>query len=268
MAELEDGAKLRRTSLQRTQETLDANGWGTLAQPLLTGAANTLRRVLMPAKALEQVLPVFGSAVLASGGAGAATKLALGLAKPLAKAQVDDLAGGTQRMSMFATELPDPAQAPARLSDIGALPGHAVEALKDTASLAAHFVAGPWRDTGGASRTTDAVLARVDDGARVVAANTLARVVAHGAGPLAARLLRDDSATALAGESQKSNAYLLQQATTSFSSDLAWQSLKKAFKGGTLDLAGPLERWQARQQAARGPHEVTPQATPEATPGA
>jgi hypothetical protein len=258
MAELKDGAALRRQSLQRAQSALDASGWGALAQPLFTGALNTLRRVLMPVQALQQVLPVFGGSVLASGGAGAATKVALGLAKPLATATVDDLAGGTQRMSLFATQLPHPEQAPASLADLRSLPGHLKAMALDSAALAAHFVAGPWRDTGAASRTGDAVLARIDDGARVIAANTFASVFANGAGPFAARLLRHDAAGPIAGESQKSGAYLLQQATASFSSDLAWQTLKKGFQAGTLDLAGPLDRWHARQQAAPRLPDTTP----------
>jgi hypothetical protein len=248
LAELKESADLRRTSLARAQDALDAKGWGLLAQPAVTGGFNVLRRVAMPAKALSQAVPVMGSSMLASGAAGGVTKAVLGLAKPLAATPVDNLVGGKQAMSLFATKLPDPTQPAAKLSDIGALPGHAAGVVKDSAALAAHFVAGPWRhESGGPMHTVDAVVARVDDAVRVIGANTFAGVFANAAGPFAARLLRHDSASPLPGESQKSSAYLLQQATSSFTSDLSWQTLKKAFGGGTFGVAESLDLWRQRQ---------------------
>jgi hypothetical protein len=253
MPELRKVAELRRQSLQRIQEGLQANGWGMLAQPAVTSAFNTLRRVVMPAAALQQALPVFGSSVLASGAAGGATKLGLGLAKPLARKDVDDLVGGTQRMSLFATKLPDPAQPAATLSDIHALPGHLRAGVVDAGRLAGHLVVGPWRDAG--DGTADAIRNRVFDCAAAVVSNTFASFYAFTSGIGMASLARDNSFTPIAGESQKSAGYLLQQATSSFNSDLLWQGLKKHLQGKTTDVAGAYDNHQARYQAV-GQHDA------------
>jgi hypothetical protein len=244
--QLQEEVKVRRQALASVQDTLEAKNWGLFAQPLVTGAFNVARRVVMPTASLLQPGPVFVGSVLASGTAGAVTKLGLGLLKPTAQADVNDLVGGQQRVNLFATKLPDASQAPARFSDIGRLPGRTMAALGEAAALGAHFVAGPWRDSGSALPSRDASLARIGDVMRSVTANTLASVFAVATGPLVASVARQGLTAPAAGEAKDSGAYLLQQAATSATNDYVWQAAKEAHKNSAFDLAGSLDRWRAR----------------------
>lgn len=248
LAQLQEDTRVRRQALGAVQDLLEARNWGLFAQPLVTGAFNVLRRLAMPAPALLQPGPVFIGSVLASGTAGAVTKLGLGLLKPAAQARVDDLVGGTQQVSLFATRLPDPSQAPARWADIGQLPARAASTMRETAALGAHFVAGPWRDSGAWVPSRDASLARIGDVMRAVTANTLASVLSTATGPLVASVLREGLNVPAAHEATDSPAYLLQQAATSATNDYVWQASKEAHKNSAFDLAGSLDRWRAGRQ--------------------
>jgi hypothetical protein len=247
-AQLQEEAKLRRQALASAQDGLEAKNWGLFAQPLVTGAFNVLRRVVMPTASLLQAGPVFLGSVLASGTAGAVTKAGLGMLKPLAQAHVDDLVGGTQQVNLFATRLPDPSQAPARFSDIGKLPARTGSALRETAALGAHFLAGPWRDSGSWVPSRDASLARIGDVARAVTANTLASVFSTATGPLVASVSREGLTVPMDHEAKDSGAYLLQQAATSATNDYVWQASKEAHRNSSFDLAGSLDRWRERTQ--------------------
>jgi hypothetical protein len=250
--QLEEEVKVRRQALASVQDALEAKNWGLFAQPLVTGAFNMARRVLMPAASLLQPTPVLLASIAASGTAGAVTKLGLGLLKPTAQAHVNDLVGGQQQVNLFATKLPDASQAPARFADIGRLPGRAKSALRETAALGAHFVAGPWRDSGSAVPSRDASLARIGDVMRAVTANTLASVFSTATGPLVASVAREGLTAPLPGEAKDSPAYLLQQVATSATNDYVWQASKEAHKNSAFDLAGSLDRWRARADRPHG----------------
>ena len=245
-AQLQEDVNVLRQALASVQDGLEAKNWGLFAQPLVTGAFNVLRRVVMPASSLLQPGPVFLGSVIASGTAGAVTKLGLGLLKPTAQANVDNLVGGQQQVNLFATRLPDASQEPARFSDIGHLPGRAKAVLGETAALGAHFVAGAWRDSGSWLPSRDASLARIGDVMRSVTANTLASVFSTATGPLVATVLRHGLTVPGANEAKDSGAYLLQQAATSATNDYVWQASKEAHKNSAFDLAGSLDRWRAR----------------------
>ena len=248
MATLQQEAEQHRQQLATLQSMLQAQSWGLLAQPLVTGAANVLRRYLMPAKALLKAGPVMGSSVLASGTAGGITKFGLGLLKAPAHANVDNLVGGKQRVNIFQTRLPQPDVRAATWSDIGSLPRHAADVLRETGSLAKHYLAGPWRSSNGPVPSGAAVLARVGDVAHAVVANTFAAVFSTGTGPLMAQIMRRGAAAALPGESQQSGAYLLQQFAQSATNDFVWQASRAAFKSSAFDLAKSLDRWRDNQQ--------------------
>ncbi|WP_439391200.1 hypothetical protein [Ideonella sp. YS5] len=244
--QLQEEVKVRRQALASVQDGLEAKNWGLFAQPMVTGAFNVLRRVVMPASSLLQPGPVFIGSVVASGTAGAVTKLGLGLLKPTAQADVDNLVGGQQHVKLFATKVPDASLEPARFSDIGHLPGRAKAVLGETAALGAHFLAGAWRDSGSWVPSRDASLARIGDVMRSVTANTLASVLSTATGPLVASVARQGLTVPAAGEAKDSGAYLLQQAATSATNDYVWQASKEAHKNSAFDLAGSLDRWRAR----------------------
>jgi hypothetical protein len=245
-SQLQEQVKVHRQALASAQDALEAKNWGLLAQPLVTGAFNVMRRVVMPAASLLQPGPIFIGSVVASGTAGAATKLGLGLLKPIAQAHVDDLVGGQQHVNLFATKLPDASQEPARFSDIGTLPRRVKSTLGESAALGAQFLAGPWRDSGSWVPSRDASLARIGDVMRSVAANTLASVFSTATGPLVASVARQGLTVPAAHEAKDSPAYLLQQAATSATNDYVWQASKEAHKNSAFDLAGSLDRWRAR----------------------
>jgi len=250
--QLQEEVMLKRQALASVQEALEARNWGLFAQPMVTGLFNMMRRVVMPASSLLQPGSVFMGSIAASGTAGAVTKLGLGLLKPMAQADVNDLIGGRQQVNLFATRLPDASQAPARFSDIGSLPGRAAAVMGEAAALGAHFLAGPWRDSSSTRPSRDASLARIGDIMRSVTANTLASVFSAATGPLVASVARDGLTAPLPNEAKDSPAYLLQQMSTSATNDYVWQAAKEAHKNSAFDLAGSLERWRAR---ADRPHD-------------
>jgi len=249
MAALKDKAEGRRKLLSDVQDMLEAKQWGMLAQPVLAGAFNVLRRASIPKEALLLPLPVLGHSMWASGLGGASAKLTLGLAKSAAWADVDNLVGGRQRVNLFATKVANPDVRPAALSDIRGLPGHAWEVTKEAASLAAHFTAGPWRESGTLVPSREAVQARVGDVARTVVSNVLASVLSTATGPLVAQILRNGASAPLTGESARSGAYLLQQAAQSATNDFVWQASKEALRGGAYNLGASLDRWRDNKQA-------------------
>jgi hypothetical protein len=249
MAALTDKTETQRKLLSDVQDMLEAKQWGMLAQPMLAGAFNVLRRATSSAKSLLQPGPVLAHSLWASGLGGASTKLTLGLAKSAAFADIDNLVGGRQRVNLFATKVANPEVRPAGLSDYRGLPMHAWEVVKETASLAAHFAAGPWRDSGSLIPSREAVQARVGDIARTVVSNVFASALATGTGPLVAQILRGGAAAPLAGESPQSGAYLLQQAAQSATNDFVWQASREAFRGGAYNLAASLDRWRDNKQA-------------------
>ena len=238
-----------RQSLSNVQNTLQAKDFGLLAQPLVSGAANVLRRVGLPDKFLLQPVHVLWGSVVSSGTGGGVTKLGLGLAKPAAYADVDNLVGGTQRVNLFARKLPQADVAPASMADLKGLPGYVRDVAKESGQLAAQFVAGPWRASGGVVPSGHAVLQRVGDLARVIGANVLGSVFAAATGPFVAQIMRGGSATPQPGESQRSGAYLLQQFMQSATNDFAWQTAKEGLKGNAFDLGTSLDRWRDHRQA-------------------
>lgn len=249
MAALQEKALHHRNALAQVQGALQGQGFGLFAQPLVTGAANVLRRQLMSAAALTQGLPVLGGGILASGGAGAATRLGLGLAKAAAYADVDNLVGGTQRVNLFAPKLPQPNQPAASWSDAGNLPRHALDVTREAGSLAAQYLAGPWRDSGGLLPSAGSLGARVSDIAHTVLSNTLASVFSTATGPLVAQVLRNGSSGAQPGESLQSPAYLLQQFAQSATNDFVWNASRSALRTGAFDLGASLDRWRDGRQA-------------------
>lgn len=249
LAALKDKTETRRKLLSDLQDVLEAKQWGLLAQPMLAGAFNVLRRASSSTHALLRPAPVLAHSMWASGVAGASTKLTLGLAKSAAWADVDNLVGGRQRVNLFATKVANPDVRPAALSDLPGLPRHAWEVTKEAASLAAHFMAGPWRDSGTLVPSREAVQARVGDIARTLVSNVFASVFSTAVGPLVAQIMRGGAAAPLPGESPQSGAYLLQQAAQSATNDFVWQASKEAFKGGAYDLGKSLDRWRDNKQA-------------------
>jgi hypothetical protein len=247
LVSLQEQAEQKRQNLATVQEMLQAKSWGLLAQPLVTGAANVLRRYLMPAQALLQAGPVAAGAVLASGSAGGITKFGLGLLKAPAYADVDNLVGGRQRVNLFSTQLPQADVRAATWSDVGKLPQRAADTLVEAGLLAKHYVAGPWRGNGLLPSAQD-VRARVGDVAHAVAANTIATVVSTATGPLLAQVMRSGAAAALPHEAQNSPAYLLQQFAQSATNDFAWQAAKSAFKGAAFNLGASLDTWRDNRQ--------------------
>lgn len=245
MATLKSNAETRRKLLSDLQDILEAKQWGLLAQPMLAGAFAVLRRACVSAQALLQPGPVLAHSMWASGAGGASTKLALGLAKSAAWADIDNLVGGRQRVDLFATKLPYPDVRPAALSDVL---GYGVAVTKEAASLAAHFVAGPWRDSGTRIPSREAVQARVGDVARALVSNVFASVFSTATGPLMAQILRDGAAAPRTGESPRSGAYMLQQAVQGATNDFVWQASKEAFKGGAYNLGMSLDRWRDNKQ--------------------
>jgi hypothetical protein len=249
-AQLQEEVDVRRKALASAQDILEAKNWGLFAQPAVTAAFNVLRRMAMPAASLLQPGPVFVGSVIASGTAGGLTKLGLGLLKPTAQADVDNLVGGQQHVNLFATKVPDASQEPARFSDIGKLPGRAASTLKESATLGARYLAGPWQDSGSWVPSRDASLARIGDVMRSVAANTLASVFSTATGPLVASVMRHGLTVPGAGEPSDSPAYLLQQAATSATNDYVWQAAKEAHKNSAFDGALSLDRWRTRADRA------------------
>jgi hypothetical protein len=249
MAALKDKAETRRKLLTDLQDILESKQWGLLAQPMLAGGANVLRRAILSKEALLRPLPVLGHSMWASGLGGAGAKLGLGLAKSAAWADVDNLVGGKQRVNLFATQVADPNVRPAGLADYRGLPGHAWQVAKETASLATHFAAGPWRSSGSLVPSREAVQARVGDVARTVVSNVFASVLSTATGPLVAQILRNGASAPLPGESPQSGAYLLQQAAQSATNDFVWQASREALRGGAYNLGASLDRWRDDRQA-------------------
>jgi hypothetical protein len=249
MAALKDKAETRRKLLTDLQDILESKQWGLLAQPMLAGGANVLRRAKLSKEALLRPLPVLGHSMWASGMGGAAAKLSLGLAKSVAWADVDNLVGGKQRVNLFATQVADPNVRPAGLADYRGLPGHAWQVAKETASLATHFAAGPWRSSGSRIPSREAVQARIGDLARTVVSNVFASVFSTATGPLVAQILRNGASAPLPGESPQSSAYLLQQAAQSATNDFVWQASREALRGSAYNLGASLDRWRDDKQA-------------------
>jgi hypothetical protein len=249
MAALKDKTETRRKLLTDVQEMLEAKQWGLLAQPMLAGGANVLRRAILSKEALLRPLPVLGHSMWASGLGGASAKLGLGLAKSAAWADVDNLVGGKQRVNLFATRVADSNVRPAGLADYRGLPGHAWQVTKETVSLTAHFALGPWRSSGSRIPSREAVQARIGDLARTVVSNVFASVLSTATGPLVAQLLRNGAAAPLPGESPQSGAYLLQQAAQSATNDFVWQASREALRGGAYNLGASLDRWRDNRQA-------------------
>jgi hypothetical protein len=249
MAALKDKAETRRKLLTDLQDILEFKQWGLLAQPMLAGGANVLRRAILSKEALLRPLPVLGHSMWASGMGGAGAKLSLGLAKSVAWADVDNLVGGKQRVNLFATQVADSNVRPAGLADYRGLPGHAWQVAKETASLATHFAAGPWRSSGSLVPSREAVQARVGDVARTVVSNVFASVLSTATGPLVAQILRNGASAPLPGESPQSGAYLLQQAAQSATNDFVWQASREALRGGAYNLGASLDRWRDDRQA-------------------
>jgi hypothetical protein len=249
MAALKDKAETRRKLLTDLQDILESKQWGLLAQPMLAGGANVLRRAKLSKEALLRPLPVLGHSMWASGMGGAAAKLSLGLAKSVAWADVDNLVGGKQRVNLFATQVADPNVRPAGLADYRGLPGHAWQVAKETASLATHLAAGPWRSSGSRIPSREAVQARIGDLARTVVSNVFASVFSTATGPLVAQILRNGASAPLPGESPQSSAYLLQQAAQSATNDFVWQASREALRGGAYNLGASLDRWRDDKQA-------------------
>lgn len=247
LLELQQAAAQKRKTLGAVQDMLQARGWGLLAQPAVTGAANVLRRYAMSAQAMLNGVQVGGATVLASGTAGGLTKFGLGLLKAPAFADVDNLVGGQQRLNLFTTKLPQPELPAATWSDVGQLPKRAGETLVEAGLLAQHYVAGPWRGQGIVPSARE-LRDRVGDIAHAVISNTLAAVFSTGTGPLVAQLLRDGAPAARPGESHNSPAYLLHQFAQSATNDFVWQASKAAFKSTSFDLATSLDQWRSNRQ--------------------
>lgn len=250
LASLKEAAEQRRKTLSVVQDMLEGKSWGLLAQPAVTGAANVLRRLLMPTASLLQPMHVAGASVLASGTAGGATRFGLGLLKAPAFADVDNLVGGLQRVDLFSTRPPNPDLPAAGWSDIGKLPLRAGETLVEAGLLASHYMVGPWRGVN--QRSVEEVRARVVDVAHAVFSNILAAVFSTATGPLMAQVMRNGAAAALPDESSQSPAYLLQQFGQSSTNDFVWQASRSALRSSAFDLAKSLEAWRSdRQQQLR-----------------
>lgn len=244
---LQEEVAQKRKKLGTVQDMLQAQSWGLLAQPAVTGAANVLRRHVMSAAALLQPGPVAVGSVIASGSAGAMTRFGLGMLKAPAYADVDNLVGGKQRLNLFRTQLPQPDARAATWSDVGQLPRRAGETLVEAGLLARHYVAGPWRGNGLLPSAKD-VRERVGDIAHAVVANTFAAVFSTATGPLIAQIMRNGASAALPHETHNSPAYLLQQFAQSATNDFVWQAARSAFKGTAFNLAASLDTWRADRQ--------------------
>lgn len=247
LLDLQQAVEQKRRTLSTLQDILQARSWGLLAQPAVTGVANTLRRYVMPAQAMLRGAHVGAATVLASGTAGGLTKFGLGLLKAPAFADVDNLVGGQQRVNLFTTKLPQPDLPAASLADISKLPQRAGETLMEAGALAKHYVAGPWRGQGIVPSGRE-LRNRVGDIAHAVMSNTLAAVFSTATGPLVAQLLRNGAASARPGEAHNSPAYLLHQFAQSATNDFVWQASKAAFKSTSFDLAASLDNWRANRQ--------------------
>lgn len=241
---LQDDAIEHRESLSRRQAYLDGKGLSALAPPVLTGAANTVRRAVSTTYDLTHPLPILGSSMLASGSAGALGRFAFGMAKAtpgLAQAEVSNLVGGRQTVNLYTTHVHDPAQRPADWSDLRGLPRVAGETLREALALAGHSM--------DVRRPVMQALTQAGDGLRFVWSNTCASVFAAGAGPLFAQLKRSGQPTPAQGERLQSGAYLLHQFGQSMTNDLVWQAVKELFKKMEFDLAGSLDRHRDDRQA-------------------
>lgn len=119
--------------------------------------------------------------------------------------------------------------------------------LQDLPSVAAHLVAGPWRDSAARVPSREAVQARIDDVARSLVSKVFASVLSTTTGPLTAQIQRHGAAAP--GESPRSGAYMLQQAAQGATNDFVWQASKEAFKGSAYDLGMSLDRWRDNKQA-------------------
>ncbi|WP_284394243.1 hypothetical protein [Acidovorax sp. SUPP2825] len=247
MNELKAQADLRRKSVTTLQAALDGKQWGVLAQPLMTAGFNVLRRQVMPIYAFTNPALVFAHSLWASGLGGGVTKLALGMGKSVAYANLDDFAGGTQKANVFAKSLPQPGLPAAGLADIKGLPGYGAEVAKETLALTQHFWIGPWRTSGSWLPNGDDVRARVSDMGRSLASNVMAGVASTGIGALVGQLGRGGSNSALPGESLRSQGYMLQQAGQSSSNDFVWQASKEYLGGASHSLNDSLDKWRSNK---------------------
>lgn len=244
MNELKAQADLRRKSVTALQAALDGKQWGVLAQPLMTAGFNVLRRQVMPIYAFTNPALVFAHSLWASGLGGGVTKLALGMGKSVAYANLDDFAGGTRKANVFARSLPQPGLPAAGLADIKGLPGYGAEVAKETLALTQHFWVGPWRTSGSWLPNGDDVRARISDMGRSLASNVMAGVASTGIGALVGQLGRGGSNSALPGESLRSQGYMLQQAGQSSSNDFVWQASKEYLGGASHSLTDSLDKWR------------------------
>lgn len=244
MNELNAQADLRRKSVTTLQAALDGKQWGVLAQPLVTAGFNVLRRQVMPIHAFTNPALVFAHSLWAAGLGGGVTKLALGMGKSVAYANLDDLAGGTQKANVFAKSLPHPELPAAGLADFRGLPGYGAEVAKETLALTQHFWIGPWRTSGSWLPNGDDVRARLSDMGRSLASNVMAGVASTGIGALVGQLGRGGSNSALSGESLRSQGYMLQQAGQSSSNDFVWQASKEYLGGASHSLTDSIDKWR------------------------
>lgn len=243
MTELRNEAASRREAIARWQKRLDGQGLFRWFQPGMAGAFNVARRALSSTRALIEPLPVFAASVAASSSAGAASKFALTMAKAtpgLAQVDVDDFAGGRQKVNLFAVKAPDALMPAAGWADIRRLPQFVGEVAQEAASLAATSLRPSVGDR----------FAQAIDILRTSLANATASVASQAVGPLLASVMRGGAGAPLPGESLRSGAFLLQQFGQSTINDYEWNSSKDYMKSDAHDLAGELDRARDSKQHA------------------
>jgi hypothetical protein len=114
-ARLAHQAAERMATIKAWQQLLDGKGTlGFLANPLLSGGLNALRRWLSSDAVLEHPVPLFLTSALASGAASGIAKIGLDLGKSRAQVTIPDLMGGQQKVNLFRLERPVPDAQPAR----------------------------------------------------------------------------------------------------------------------------------------------------------
>jgi hypothetical protein len=235
---------LRRAALAAVQARLLGNGeFSPYAQGFITGALNVVRR-LGPASDLLDSGRVFATSVAASAAGGFLAKGAFGLLKvsPLARADVDDLVGGQQQISLFRVRNSDPE------SDRTATWRDVASFAKDTAcefgALGLHRLT--CADAGWQEQAKDVTSHAL--------MNAIASVGSAAVGGFVATALRGPTQFGpRAGEAHDSPGFLVQQFFQSAVNDYLWNAAKKFTGSPVSDLAATLDAQRARAPRRRAP---------------
>lgn len=233
-ADLKEQAAVCRNALERRQQILSGKAEGIMIQPVFSGTTNALRRVVSSDADLLQPARVFIGSILASGTGGALAKGVFELLKGtpvVSQSNIDNYAGGTQRLNLFKVEPPDKKERPAGLQDLPRLPAFAFDVAKETGAMFAR-AATP-------GNPSDFVQWLLDVGWRHGLGNIFASVASPAVGTSVAQIIRN-LRPAQPDESLRSSAYILQQFGQSGTNDLFWQMFKDTAKA--YDLGGALDR--------------------------